>query len=241
MSRLLVAVKSCHRDREAGFHDVIRETWGRDLKNLGVEVRFFMGHNGGPIKGHNAGPAFTMQKDESIVDAADTYEALPHKTRGIAKWSLDRMFDHIFLCDNDTIVNAKELMKLPFEIFDYAGHFKGGQAELGQTFYYKDHAGEYPNCYAWASGGMGYFISKQAATIVADVFPKFWAEDMYVGQCLGPLIQNGTYFGGALEMNRVATWHYRKSPKDPKFTADILRMIYQDGGPEKLYKESDAK
>lgn len=238
MLRLIVAVKSCHRDREAGFHDAIRETWGRDLQNVGVHVKFFMGHEGNPIKGHAQGPAFTMQKDETIVDSLDDYNSLSHKTRGIAAWSLDRMFPHLFLCDTDTIVNAKALMSLPFEAFDYSGHFRGGQVELGQTFYYKDHMGEYPNCHSWASGGIGYFISKRAASVVADTFPRLWAEDMYVGQCLGPLIQRGEMSGAALNLSGTATWHFRKSKLYPEFTPDLLRRIHRDGSPENVYEES---
>ena len=35
MTKLLIAVKSCQQDLARGFHDVIRETWGRDAKSVG--------------------------------------------------------------------------------------------------------------------------------------------------------------------------------------------------------------
>lgn len=245
MPKLIVCVKSCFRDRKAGFHDAIRETWGKDLKTLGVEVKFFLGHNGHPVNRHVqatdiATEAPNLQRDETMVDAKDDYNSLPHKTRGIAKWAANRMFDHLFLCDSDTIINPYALVQLPFEIADYAGHFRGGQVELGQTFFYEDHKGQYPECYTWASGGIGYFISKQAATVIADTFPKVWAEDMYVGQCLGPLIRNGSFLGLALGINNVATWHFQKSVKFPEFTPDLLRRAHREGGPVKIYKEARA-
>jgi len=233
---LLVAVKSCWRDRTLGFHDAIRETWGRDLKQAGVHVMFFLGHrDSGYFLRHPEGEAVALLRDEFVVDCADDYNALPHKTRGIAKWSLPKICDHVFLCDNDTIVNAKALLTLPYQLFDYAGHFKGGQDELGRTFAYKDHTGEYPNCYPWASGGFGYFISKPAAELLVETFPKLWAEDMYVGNVLGPEIQRGNMLGGALRMINIATWHFKKSPKHPQFTPDLLRRIHKDGSPDKVY------
>jgi hypothetical protein len=230
---LLVAVKSCCRDRDAGFHDAIRETWGRDLKQLGVQVMFFIGHaSSGYFMAHPNGEAKTLQRDEVVVDAADDYNSLPHKTRGIAKWAMPKMVDHIFICDNDTTINVKNLLTLPFKFFDYSGHFAGGESELGRTFSYKDHMGEYPECHPWASGGLGYFISKSAAALISDSYPRVWAEDMYVGQVLGPEIRKGNLMAGALNINRVATWHYPKTEGYPKFTPKILRDMYVNGEPQ---------
>lgn len=233
--KLIVAVKSCHRDRAAGFHDAIRETWGQDLALTGLaKVMFFMGEH--PEKHKN--PSFVFKKDEVVLDCPDDYNGLAHKTRGIAQWAQSKIFNHLFLCDNDTIVNAKALMALPFEPFDYAGHFRGGNAEIGQTFYYKDHMGEYPECHPWASGGIGYFLSKNAVNLVADTFPKVWAEDMYVGQIMGKEIAKGDMFGGNLKMSGLATWHFRKSKMYPEFTPALLRRIHRDGSPETVYEES---
>lgn len=236
---LIVCVKSCHRDRKAGFHDAIRETWGHDFKNRGIQVVFFLGHSAADyFQAHPKNDLANLQRDEVVVDAADDYMSLPHKTRGICQWAAPKIFRHLFLCDNDTFVNSAALLALPFEIFDYAGHFKGGQEEIGRTFAYRDHMGDYPNCYPWASGGMGYFISKNAATLIADTYPKVWAEDMFVGQVIGKEIEKNNMMGAALKINKVATWHFQKSPKNPEFTPALLRRIYADGTPEKLYQES---
>lgn len=239
---LLVAIKSCWRDRDAGFHDAIRETWGRDLKQRGVQVMFFLGHSGSDyFMAHPKGEATNLQRDEAVVDAADDYNSLPHKTRGICKWAQPKMFNHLFLCDNDTFINADALLALPFEIFDYAGYFRDGTQEVGQTFYYKDHMGEYPDCHAWASGGLGYFISRRAVELIVNTYPKIWAEDMFIGQVLGPEIKKGRMLGGSLNMSRIATWHYDKRPGHPTFTSSILRRIYKDGNPDAFYQECLSK
>jgi hypothetical protein len=241
MGQLIVAVKSCQRDKDAGFHDAIRETWGRDLKQKGVQVMFFIGLPPGTASmGHPQGYSQVLQRDEFVVNAADDYNSLPFKTRGICQWATSKVFTHLFLCDNDTIINPKALLALPYEPFDYSGHFRGGQAEVGVTFHYHDHMGDYPECHPWASGGIGYFISKHAAELIAETYPKIWAEDMFVGQVLGKEIMKGNMLGQALHMNGLATWHFRKSKMYPEFTPDLLRRAHREGSPENIYEESFA-
>lgn len=229
---LLVAVKSCHRDRKAGLHDAIRGTWGKDLGKKNVMLRFFMGANPDTREGT------PLRNDEVVLDCDDTYAALPHKTRGICQWTMSKIIHNVFLCDCDTFVIAKELLALPFELPDYAGSFKNGEEEIGQTFHYQDHMGDYPNCYTWASGGFGYFLSIKAAQEIAESFPQVWAEDMYVGQVLGPEIAKGWMMAMALDMAGKATYHFRKSPKFPEFTPELLYRMYRDGGPENIYREA---
>lgn len=230
---LIVAVKSCQRDRDAGFHDAIRETWGRELKQMGVQVMFFLGHTGGGyFQAHPKGVMNSMLRDEVIVDTPDDYNSLPYKTRSICFWAQSKIFSHLFLCDNDTVISAKGFKSLLYEPFDYAGHFRGGQDEIGTKFYYRDHIMEYPECRPWASGGFGYFISKAATEVLVDSYPKIWAEDMWVGQVLGKEIEKGRMLGAALSLNKIATWHYPKNEKYPKFTPDILRGLYENGEPQ---------
>jgi len=47
--KLLVAIKSCKKDRDAGGHDSIRKTWGRDLAAAGIDLRFFVGTASTPL------------------------------------------------------------------------------------------------------------------------------------------------------------------------------------------------
>ena len=113
MAQLIVAVKSCQRDKDAGFHDAIRETWGRDLKAKGVQVMFFIGLPPGVASmGHPQGYNQVLQRDEFIVNAADDYNSLPFKTRGICQWATAKVFTHLFLCDCDTIINRRRMARM---------------------------------------------------------------------------------------------------------------------------------
>lgn len=234
-NKLLVAVKSCHRDRIEGFHQAIAATWARDF-DKDVIVKCFVGvePNQSRFMGHPSGSAITLASNEVLVDAPDDYMSLPFKTREICRWSLSRMIDHVFLCDCDTFVNAKALRELNYSIFDYAGFFRGGDEEVGRQFEYQDHMGKYPECWSWASGGIGYFLSKRACLEVADTYPRVWAEDMYVGQIMGPHIRRGEILAGALPMKK-ATQHFLKSEKFPKFTPELLYRAHKEGGFKGIY------
>jgi hypothetical protein len=231
MGQLLVAVKSCHRDRKAGFHDAIRGTWGKEF-GPGAVVKFFMGKNPDEREGS------PLKNDEVVLDCLDDYMSLPFKTREICGWQRSRLLDYTFLCDCDTIVQAKKLLALPYKSLDYGGYFRGDD-DLSQTFRYEDHIGVYPECHHWASGGLGYFLSKDAANEVADVFPGYWAEDLFVGQVIGPLAQKGILRTERLDM-MSAVWHFRKSKKFPDFTPELLYRMHREGGPEKIYEEARA-
>lgn len=183
---LLIAVKSCHKDRKAGCHDIIRATWGKSL-GPNVVLRFFMGKN------PDEREATPLKSDEPVLDCADDYNSLPHKTRGICQWALSKNIGYVFLCDNDTYVKTNRLLTCGYEHYDYVGKI---DKEPGQTFPYTavDRAGVstfIPQCYPWASGGYGYFLSRDAFQEIADVYPIGWAEDLWVGQVLGPEIAKG--------------------------------------------------
>ena len=192
---LLVAVKSCRADLDKGFHDAIRGTWGQVLRSKGILVRFFVGHkNTDYFQAHPAASARTLQSDEVEIDAADDYNALPYKTRAICHWAFSKNIDHIFLCDTDTYVKSDKLLACNYKPYDYTGKIS---RPLGETFPYdavdrNGRATHIQNCYPWASGGFGYFLSRDAAFFVADSHPKgMWAEDLWVGNLLGPEIDRG--------------------------------------------------
>lgn len=192
--RLLIGVKSCSRDLENGSHEVIRQTWGRDVQ--GADLRFFIGR--GEIS----------KADEVAVDAPDDYDSLPLKTREILRWSIVSRYDFTFLCDTDTFVVPSKLMTCGFDSFDVSGRFNGHDPKDG-PFHYRDERGEYPLIYPWPSGGWGYFISKAAAEIVVANDPNVWAEDMYVGQALGPDVVSGKIKARhLLHLSNCVSWHH---------------------------------
>ena len=199
---LLIAIKSCQRDSDSGFHKAIRETWGHSLPS-NVNVRFFMGSEGADIIG-----------DETHLSCPDDYRSLPLKTKAIAKWCFAHDVEKTFLCDNDTYVIVADLLKYPWEDVDYAGRFSFWPrgAKLGTTFRYFDGQNTtHDPCHAWASGGYGYFLSKKTMALVADMTPCSWAEDLSVGQLLGPLVQSNQIVAKNFEYSEQCVWHIEKN------------------------------
>lgn len=204
---LIVAVKSCFRDLAAGAHDAIRGTWGQALRGR-AQVKFFLARQTSEIGGaaHSVAPtpenSYSPKSDEVILHCADDYDSLVWKTRGICKWFTDKMATHILMVDADCLVYPKELFAFPWAQADYAGRFNGGFGNIAPR--------ELPgpgganvlihDCHSWASGG-GYLLSKKAATIISETVPiqtryiKGSYEDFWVGQILGPRIQNGELLG----------------------------------------------
>jgi hypothetical protein len=180
--RLLIAVESCQDHLERGFHNEIRNTWGKDAKSLGIDVRFFVGDS---FKKHEA--------DEIFLDCPDDYHSLPKKTQSICQWAVGKSIDYVYKVDTDTFVIPRKLLMCGFQSYDYVGKI---DKPLGETFPYRavnrDGIIEvHQSCFPWASGGYGYFLSRKAFTKIADVNPTGWAEDLQVGQILGPLYLTG--------------------------------------------------
>lgn len=219
MARLLIGVKSCHRDRDRGDHQVIRETWGRNLP-LSADLRFFVG-----------GKQDFVLSDESAVDCEDDYDSLPYKTREICRWFLKTANEFVFLCDTDTFIIPNRLVSSGYVQYDYSGRF-GTVHPIGTTFEYHDGR-QLLTCHPWASGGIGYFLSRKAAQVVASSEPRHWAEDFCTGQLMGPLIQTGEIKAGDLfEFECNISWHWPRrrfqSGYDPKF--GWMQQMQKDNG-----------
>lgn len=221
---LLVAVKSCQRHADLGYHQAIRDTWGR-----GLDVRFFMG------RGDTGRYA-----DETALNCADDYESLPWKTKAILEAFLSpkqNIWQYIFLCDNDTFIDPEKLLWLRFADYDYSGYFNRSAMSV---FSYRDERGNwYPRCYSWASGGIGYFLNKKAASLVVEQYPHVWAEDMYVGQVLGPYVQKSQISVKSLEnFKDVASWHFRRTKKYPtRYSPEMMYRSWILGNPQLMYEE----
>lgn len=185
-SKLLIAIKSCQQHRAEGFHNAIRSTWGRDLKPLGIDLKFFMGKRPDSDR-----QSIRYENDEVVVKAADDYNSLPFKTREICRWASGKKIDHVFLADNDTFLIPKKMLESGFDKADYAGRFNGNTTTplLNYRAVGREGQVEYlPTCYPWASGGYGYFLSQKSLSEISFEHPNIWAEDLWVGQVLGPFI-----------------------------------------------------
>ena len=221
---LLIAVKSCQAHRS--YHQAIRDTWGRYFP----QVIFFMGDG----HGHEV-------EDEVSLNCPDDYMSLPTKTKHILSWSLTyRDFAHVYLCDNDTFVQPSRFANLEYQNYDYSGYMNK-LCPVGETAFYKDHIGVWPNCHPWTSGGVGYFLSSRAATAVSEQTPDVWAEDLWVGQVIGPEIQAGRFTGSHLEnFHEVAAWHMRRTKKYPQYKPEMMYRSWQLGNPDLMYAEDRA-
>lgn len=192
-----------------GYHDAILNTWGKRMP-ANVDLHFFFG---------NAASWMLALDKEVCLDVPDDYINLPFKTKAICKWSVEKKYDYTFLCDTDTFLIPKLLMQSGFEKYDYSGQF-GSAHPVGEKFDYSDPHGNYPDCYPWTSGGVGYFLSERAARIVTTCTPDVWAEDLWVGQCLGGFIDAGMVTAANLDIEGVSAWHFPrrkfKQVYDPK-------------------------
>lgn len=224
--KLAICVKSCAQDGIEGFHDIIRRTWGKDAEALGIDVRFFIGHAAYKI------PA----QDEVVLSCKDDYDSLPFKTKAILKWAMFNSYDgdgydYVFLCDTDTFIIPELLLKCGYEQYDYAGRI-GTQYPIGTVFRYEDGKGKIiEDCRPWASGGLGYFVSRPLMqTIVKHYEPDHWAEDLWVGQCAAK--HGGFRIGNLVPFEQWCAWHFPqrlfKSTYDPKF--GWMDRMYQSGG-----------
>ena len=153
--RRIVGALSCVAYRDR--RDACEATWVPLVENDDTVVVFLIGD-----------PRLAV---DSVLDGrtlrlrcGDEYQDLPEKTRRFAAWAVQSYdFDHLFKCDDDTYINADAFHSFDPGGADYLGH-------PVEPFY--------------ASGGAGYFLSAEAAAIVAEGPLDHWAEDKAVGQLL---------------------------------------------------------
>jgi len=201
---LLFAIKSCGDDLKKGFHSTLRQTWGQHVVPQGGDLRFFVG------AGVTLDPVY---EDEVRLSAQDDYHSLPWKTREIVKWAVERNYDHAFLCDTDTFAIPRKLVKTGFENWDYYGV---NSKPLGVTFNYtapdrNRKQWRLPQCYPWMSGGVGYFISNKAMRIIEQRIPDIWAEDLWIGQIMGPLYNTKEITAENATYECEASWHFPRN------------------------------
>ena len=218
MNRILIAVKSCFADRDGGFHDPIRKTWGSNLLP-NVDLRFCVGDDKKDVPR-------PLSSDEIFVEASDDYHSLPWKTKAILEWFLFYgRHNYIFLCDTDSYVMLPKLTTCGFENYDYMGvnTWPWGETRAYDAPNRDGVVTHIPNCFGWASGGFGYFLSRKAAEFVAKETPQIWAEDMFVGQVLGPLIKKGEIRVGNLRQGEVA-YHYTRTQTEWSYKPELKWM-----------------
>jgi len=178
--RILIAIKSCHRDWEQ--EQICRETWlsvfehGRSVAGGGgtafhiADYLFFRGIDGNLLQ--------TPPDDVVSLPVCDDYISLPFKTQAICRYTLEHTYDYAFLADTDTYVDVLRLMQSGFERWPYSGWAWDGKG-------------------GYASGGSGYWLDRTCMALVAGAaFEMDWihsergsmrGEDLQVGGLLWKL------------------------------------------------------
>lgn len=230
--KVLVAVKSCQKDRNQGCHAAIRETWGKLLPEW-VDVRFFIG---GVEKPDN------LEKDEIHFQVGDDYsQGLVHKVRAAFSWTVEKGYDFCFFCDTDTYIASPYWEQSGFEEFDYSGYSCSRYGNEATKFGKLYPAGNPILPPPWAPvnlsmlyvyvGGGGYFLSRRALDyLIKQQIGPITPEDLWVGQILGPLIERGEMKGGQLQkFQDRAFFHFGAGTTRPRPNpADLIRQKHQE-------------
>ena len=196
--KILFAIKSCQRDQQTGCHQAIRDTWGK-----GYDVRFFVGGGDG-----------WFDKDEVHLPGLDDgYWELTPKTKAICAYTVEHNYDFVYLCDTDTYLHVPTLLDSGFERYDFSGgHLCHGEygCQLGKPYprWVSPRGGVCDPFYAYMSGGVGFFLSKRSAKVIAETAYYHHSEDVWVGQVLGPFIERGDLTAGVLKgLEGSGAWH----------------------------------
>jgi hypothetical protein len=165
MTKLLIAVASCQRDRV--LHDKVRDKWASLLDQ--ADIRFFIGSQMGQS-------SLGIQNGENVyLPVPDGYFDLPIKVKAICQWALDWGYQYLFKTDVDVVPFERRFREFDFTKYDYAGSCRTRP--------------NYPPNYC---SGFGYFLSRKAMEIVVKTeIGDEHAEDRFVGDALRPSILSG--------------------------------------------------
>lgn len=139
MSKPVILIISCQRDRDRAYNAAIRNTWG---KRSEIPYVFFIGYT----------PCSVCLADEELVSVPDDRQHLTYKRQASIRWALDQDYTHFFCAFTDTYINTKRLKNSCFENHDYTG----------QAF-----SSSVIQCAPFCDGGCGYWLSRKAGELVS--------------------------------------------------------------------------
>ena len=165
--KLAILVISCRKNRHK--QQAIRDTWARDARTANIDLCF--------VEGHPDLPDAILLEDRLLVPVPDTYEYLSHKIWHAVSAGLRLLdADHYLKLDDDCLVNVQKLLEFAYEKHDYAG----SDINLGsRTAFDWHHVAVFNKQLAdlifeiepevtWFDGQGGYFLSRKAASLMAD-------------------------------------------------------------------------
>jgi hypothetical protein len=91
MSKWLIAIMTCHRPQNQNKANAQRWSWVEDARQLGIDVRFFLGNPAQPYR----------FADEEYLDVDDSYYGIPRKVQEIFRWGARHDYEWISKCDDD--------------------------------------------------------------------------------------------------------------------------------------------
>ena len=229
--RILFAINSFDVAAKKGWHQVIRETWGKDVSP--ADLRFFIPR----VKDYQ------LQPDEVFLDVSAEYEKICIEVIEMLKWGVQQGYDYIMMASTDSFVLPKKVLACGFEKYDYAGDWAfGGNVPFGEResfarvyhFTTGDGYAASHRLYDWAGCGPVRILSKKAAAIVAPCRKEaeYWhsADDIMIGQILGPHIKSGEILPYRIpNYGAVMVWHYKN-------TESALYSI-EGGWMKRMYEE----
>lgn len=128
----------------------VRETWAPEVVKQGATFKFFMGRD---AQGQE------WPDDVVLLDCADGYLDLPDKIKKMAQWAVDRDFDILFKCDDDTFVYPGLVPFLQHTDIEYGGSIYNSYAVGGGPGYIWNRRAmaaaiaapltDHPQCKSW--------------------------------------------------------------------------------------------
>ena len=142
MNKPIVLITSCWGDEQKLCNELIRRTW---TQNRALPYRIVMG-------GEKRPPL----EDEMLVNSPDDYKNLSYKRRESIRQALSDGYTHLFCAYRDTYINVGRLLNSDYSRADYIGHVCRASWPKGWL------------SYAFCDGGAGFWLSAEAARIVAS-------------------------------------------------------------------------
>ncbi len=197
MSNLIIGILAC--GKYAHKSAAVRRTWLRDCRKLGVKAYFLIGRRGLPPE---------IAGDTLYLDCGDDYLDLPRKTTAFLEYVNKNIgFDYVFKCDDDTYVNMKTLLELPYADYDYFGLSVDGNI-FPREYHYKHvephqrqpHKGESRGPFMF--GGAGYFLSKNAVTCALNKYKDYIDVEIFEDKLIGDMITLAGLKSGSTDLMR---------------------------------------
>lgn len=213
----IILVGSCLQHSYRGFHDAVRETWG---KSPAITYKFLVGSTFmQPAK-----EAFG-QPDTIVLPVPDGKEHLALKILEGIKWARKARHDFIFVAWNDTYCFTRRMEGTNWARLDYTGHFRGEEVEqMGKVAL---------GCYA--SGGSGYWVSPYFSDRIVEEIPDHWADDVWMGRVAKKHGIQGTqdyrYFSKGSYKPEALTVHLSRGTGnyDPQWMRDTHEVARKRG------------